>query len=286
MLGWHDVLLEPVLLRVGVLRCRRALLRLLRRPYPTKPALFDAGLRDVPQELSRLQVTYRTLAEANILASMSAWGLPLACSTAVALLGCGGNLSVDSATGTTGGGGNAHATTSSGSPTATSSSGAGGSGPPPIALVATSTNPSLPKTCAAYPNLVPPSPVFVIVANQPITCQATVPAEYSHCIEPYYAEPLMWEVCFTLALADLQPGTTLTLGTTSLPFGTVQYAECGGCGVASCGGGGSVGQGSITIASVQPDAVSFTLAGGMSFKVAAPEKSVPLDGAFTAQRCP
>lgn len=206
-----------------------------------------------------------------------------------ALGGCGGNVVVDQA-GATGGTGNAGGTGANGTGAATTGvggtggtttgvggTGAGGTGgAPSIALITPSPSPVSP--CYANPQLLPPDPVFLLVASDPLSCAETLPPGLDHMPDPPHGH-VAWELCLSFPSSALATGTLI-----EVPSPGVTGFE-----IATNGGttSGTIvsGPASITFASVDTTQAMVSLQGTnelLSFG------NIPIDpdGSYLAPRCP
>jgi hypothetical protein len=211
--------------------------------------------------------------------------MPLTCRSSALVLpslllasACGDVIVDETATSSAGAGAtSASASTSASAGTGGAGSGGGGIAGGTQAVVVTSTDGTGP--CALSPTM-DPSDVFLLVASQPISCDATLAPGFSDpgCLP----SPFVWELCFPLAPSQLVPGS-FAFTETSNPLGSAE-ADSGGCSGSCCAGGESFPvSGTFTITAASASSVAFTLAG--TSKNIGPGV-IDADGSYVASICP
>jgi hypothetical protein len=141
-------------------------------------------------------------------------------------------------------------------------------------------NPGPIGPCIASPNVHVPGEVFLLVASQPISCDAPLPAGFSDpgCGPSAYT----WEICFPFAPAALTP-SSFTFTPSSNPLSSA-VSDVGGCPGTCCASEAPFPvAGSLTITAASNASVSFTLAGTTGNDGGG---TVTSDGSYVAPRCP
>lgn len=190
-----------------------------------------------------------------------------------ALLGCG-NVIVDGI-----GGGTSSTTTSSTSSTT-------GSPSPTWALLVKD---PAPTPCSLNTNANPPGALFLLVANQPITCDQPMPSDIplDFSLDPDSCPAVavtQWEVCWALPSSSLVPGGTVDLTYPTSPGHNIEAAANQS---KDCSVGQADAHGTLQVDAVDASSVSVTLSVS-DFKLPPGIKStttVVTSGAYDAVRC-
>jgi hypothetical protein len=196
---------------------------------------------------------------------------------ALAVAACGGKVVVDENTTPTSGTGTGGAAANQGASSGTGVGGGTGSG---FNAIVTR---GLSGPCVVNAMTIPPGEVFLLLASQPITCDATLPAGFTN---PECAPtPFNWEICFAFAPAALTPNTWSFVGVDN-PLHSAE-SDVGGCAGQCCASASAFPTtGSLTITAASASSVSFTLEGTTGLAGFHGNGTIDSDGSYVAPRCP